>query len=210
MEYLGSVEVRHCASMPWLPQQIAEPQTLLRADLLNPLSSSSPCAAGPLQPVRPSGTVLPALIQHLRLTVPGVECVSGLGACPDTVPCGCVCCHDILCNPWSSPWLRETGQGHRPLSSRVPSPSLLPLSRMCRDTELSPRPSSSGQCAMETWHVFSWSLRLPPLTLLAQMYHVNVSEVIDMVGQKAESLSTRGQLRIMEFVRKYMVRGGGG
>ena len=41
------------------------------------------------------------------------------------------------------------------------------------------------------------------------MYHVNVSEVIDMVGQKAESLSTRGQLRIMEFVRKYMVREGG-
>ena len=36
------------------------------------------------------------------------------------------------------------------------------------------------------------------------MYHVNVSEVIDMVGQKADTLSTRGQLRLMEFVRKYM------
>ncbi|GAX84704.1 hypothetical protein CEUSTIGMA_g12126.t1 [Chlamydomonas eustigma] len=39
---------------------------------------------------------------------------------------------------------------------------------------------------------------------LFQMYHVNVAEVIDIVGQRAESLSTRGQLRIMEFVRKYM------
>ena len=40
-----------------------------------------------------------------------------------------------------------------------------------------------------------------------QMYHINVAQVIDLVGQKAESLSTRGQLRIMEFVRKYMVGG---
>lgn len=40
---------------------------------------------------------------------------------------------------------------------------------------------------------------------LTQMYHVNVAQVVDMIGQKAESLSTRGQLRIMEFVRKYMV-----
>ena len=60
-------------------------------------------------------------------------------------------------------------------------------------------PSSSGQVAV------SQSLRFPSLTLPAQMYHVNVSEVVDMVGQKAEALSTRGQLRIMEFVRKYMV-----
>ena len=39
------------------------------------------------------------------------------------------------------------------------------------------------------------------------MYHINVAQVIDLVGQKAEALSTRGQLRIMEFVRKYMVGG---
>ena len=49
-----------------------------------------------------------------------------------------------------------------------------------------------------------------PPSPLFQMYHVNVANVIDMVGQKAESLSTRGQLRIMEFVRKYMVGGPAG
>lgn len=38
------------------------------------------------------------------------------------------------------------------------------------------------------------------------MYHVNVATVIDMIGQKAKHLSTQGALRVMEFVRKYMVR----
>ncbi len=42
--------------------------------------------------------------------------------------------------------------------------------------------------------------------LLFQMYHINVAMVIDTIGQRAEHLSTGGSLRIMEFVRKYLVR----
>mmetsp|Transcript_30706 Transcript_30706/g.68015 ORF Transcript_30706/g.68015 Transcript_30706/m.68015 type:complete len:793 (+) Transcript_30706:137-2515(+) len=40
--------------------------------------------------------------------------------------------------------------------------------------------------------------------ILFQMYHINVASVIDTVGQRAESLSTKGSLQLMEFVRKYM------
>ena len=39
---------------------------------------------------------------------------------------------------------------------------------------------------------------------LFQMYHVNVSQMVDLVGQRAESLSSAAQLKMMEFVRKYM------
>ncbi|KAJ9533070.1 hypothetical protein QJQ45_018170 [Haematococcus lacustris] len=37
-----------------------------------------------------------------------------------------------------------------------------------------------------------------------QLHHVQVATVIDTIGQRANSLSTQGALRIMEFVRKYM------
>jgi len=36
------------------------------------------------------------------------------------------------------------------------------------------------------------------------MYHLQVAIVIDAIGCKAKSLSTKGALRVMEFVRKYM------
>lgn len=39
-----------------------------------------------------------------------------------------------------------------------------------------------------------------------QLHHVQVATVIDTIGQRANSLSTQGALRIMEFVRKYMCR----
>ncbi len=44
----------------------------------------------------------------------------------------------------------------------------------------------------------------PPWRL--QLYQLHVSIVVDAVGQRAQQLSTRGSLRLMEFVRKYTVR----
>lgn len=48
------------------------------------------------------------------------------------------------------------------------------------------------------------TLTLPALSP-AQLYQLHVAVVIDTVGQRAQLLTTRGSLRIMEFVRKYMV-----
>eukprot|EP00798_Chlamydomonas_sp_ICE-L_P031950 gene31949-33734_t len=39
---------------------------------------------------------------------------------------------------------------------------------------------------------------------LVALYHGHLSLIIDSVGQKAKALSTKGSLRVMEFVRKYM------
>ena len=51
-------------------------------------------------------------------------------------------------------------------------------------------------CFPPSYHIFD---------VLFQLYHINVATVIDNVGQHAESLSNKGALQIMEFVRKYMV-----
>lgn len=39
-----------------------------------------------------------------------------------------------------------------------------------------------------------------------QLHHVHVATVIDTLGQYANKLSNGGALKIMEFIRKYMVR----
>ena len=38
---------------------------------------------------------------------------------------------------------------------------------------------------------------------------MHVATVVDVIGQKAKELSTKGALRVIEFVRKYMVRARG-
>ena len=41
---------------------------------------------------------------------------------------------------------------------------------------------------------------------LVAQYHAHLAAVIDTIGKRAKALSTKGALRVMEFVRKYMVR----
>ena len=42
---------------------------------------------------------------------------------------------------------------------------------------------------------------------IVALYHKHLAVVVDTLGKRAKALSTKGALRVMEFVRKYMVRG---